>query len=537
MACTLFGLARPSTDVLAADEFTYDVGPGVPAEDVDVIKSGFSIGQVFLETYLGGDIAESIRKEITVKIVATGQGNQEPGGGGACCTATTLSPTGESVIRPFFDVAHPNWKNSQFPFWTVVADHYHTAFHEYTHAWQSSLGCIDIHNQPLGFWLNEGIAEYVAYEALIARGDMRRGDVLNHHLSNAVRTGQMGRPLTAFGGVTSDLWPGHVGYLALERLVPQAPLGLRSLRVVCEEVAVGASVPAAFATAFGVSLDIFYADFEAWRVAVLAAPAALLVVNEVNAIPGSPLRVDAVQANFGPDAFADLYLGVLLPTYAGPGFGCPNGDAVAFFSHAPSAGGVRAEASDVPKNIPDPGQIISALNFPDIGAIEEVTLDFQFSHQCERDLTMDLRHPDGTVFRVMDRGNRTCSGGLQTSASHNPSLSQPLRGKLAGGMWQLVVTDDSPEFAGTLDSWSLTIVKGSPATAVLTCLSAAPSTFARLQQNRVLPSGSVTSTVDVVQGIWPAGIPPGSYTFFGALTRAGTLDVISVSTQVVSFHP
>lgn len=396
----VFAGLNPLDRAMAADEFTYDVGAGVTAADVDLIKTGFEIGQAFLEAHLGGDIAEAIRKQITVKIVATGQGNQELGGGGACCTSS--SPTG--AIRPFFDVAHPHWTSSRPSFWPLTSDHYKTVVHEYAHGWQLSLGCLQ--NQPLGSWLNEGIAEYVGTEALILRGDMRRVDVLNHQLGAALDT--MRRPLSSFGGPSSDLWPGHIGYVALERLVPRAPLGLASLRVICEQVTAGASVSAAFAGAFGIELDVFYADFEAWRIATLAAPAILLVLNDANATPGSNLRLEFVEANFGPATLADFYLGVLLPAEAGPGFGCPNRDAVAFFS--------------------------------------------------------------GTG-------------------------------------------------------------------AVVTCLSASAATFARYHDRRALPSGFVASTVDAVHAVWPPGIPPGPYTFFAALTHPGSLDVISVSVQVVSFHP
>jgi hypothetical protein len=71
--------------------------------------------------------------------------------------------------------------------------------------------------------------------------------------------------LRDFGGTTADIWPGHVGYLAVDRLVQAAPNGLLAVRIVCEQVAAGATVPAAFNTAFGTSLDDFYTDFEMWR--------------------------------------------------------------------------------------------------------------------------------------------------------------------------------------------------------------------------------------------------------------------------------
>ena len=250
--------------------FIYDIGAGVPLDEIDIIKMGFAIGQSYIDGNLGGGIPEAVRRNITAKIVATGRGNEEPSGGGACCTAFAISLTGFSIIRPFFDVAHPHWNQQEgrhivLGFWTVTADKHKTIIHEYTHGWQHYLGCINIFNQPLGFWLNEGIAEYVAYEAMINRGDMDRADVMDHMLFSAQDTGQLDRSLRDFGGTTADIWPGHVGYLAVDRLVQAAPNGLLAVRIVCEQVAAEATVPAAFNTAFGVSLDDFYADFETWR--------------------------------------------------------------------------------------------------------------------------------------------------------------------------------------------------------------------------------------------------------------------------------
>ena len=61
------------------------------------------------------------------------------------------------------------------------------------------------------------------------------------------------------------IWPGDVGYIAVDLLVRSNRDRILSLRTLCEEVGDGASVPDAFETAFGVSLDDFYADFEKYR--------------------------------------------------------------------------------------------------------------------------------------------------------------------------------------------------------------------------------------------------------------------------------
>ena len=245
----------------------YDIAADVPAEQVEIITTGLQIAQDFLDSGLGGGISTEARKNITVKIVATGRGTEERWGGGACCTALS-STSGSLTMWPFFDVAHPHWDFSPTSrrYWTLDADHWKTAIHEYTHIWQFHLGCLS--SRRLGNWLSEGMAEFIAYEAMIRNGDMRQEDVTAFMLSAARGTGQFDRPLRDFGeGAIRDIgiWPGHVGFVALHRIVPSAPGGILSSRTLCEEVGDGASVPDAFETAFGVSLDDFYADFEKYR--------------------------------------------------------------------------------------------------------------------------------------------------------------------------------------------------------------------------------------------------------------------------------
>ena len=86
-------------------------------------------------------------------------------------------------------------------------------------------------------------------------------------------------------------------------------------------------------------------------------------------------------------------------------------------------------------------------------------LVFQFTHQCERDLIMDLVAPDGHTVQVMNRGSQRCGGVSQTLTSDNTQIGDPgfFGGVHAAGVWKLIVKDDSPGFTGTLDFWRLTI--------------------------------------------------------------------------------
>ena len=278
----------------------YDIAPNVPAEEVEIIATGLQMAQDFLDSELGGGIPEEARSGMTVKIVATGLGNQEPGGGEACCTG--LSQTrGVSTMRPFFDVAHPQWGGH-------TNRKIGTAIHEYAHNWQHHLGCISKFYQPLGNWLSEGMAEYITYEAMIDSGIIDRSEfiseVIEANLSNATRSGQFSRPLRDFAeGAIADIGihPGTIGLIALHRLVPSAPGGIMSLRTICEKVAAIASDPSlggtgmfypeAFETAFGVSLEDFYADFEEYRLELNPSAKKPTETHEGTAEAGQPESV------------------------------------------------------------------------------------------------------------------------------------------------------------------------------------------------------------------------------------------------------
>lgn len=109
--------------------------------------------------------------------------------------------------------------------------------------------------------MNEGIAEYVAYSALVEVGILTRRQVSQFEYSSALFTGELDFPLSHFGGTTADIWPGHVGYLAIAELVNHAPDGELSIRQVCENVTGGQSVENAFLASFGIGLQDFYDTF------------------------------------------------------------------------------------------------------------------------------------------------------------------------------------------------------------------------------------------------------------------------------------
>ena len=234
-------------------DLIWDVAPNVPQEQIETIQTGIGMAQTNVP---GGDISKEIRQQIKVKVVATGSGNQEQGGGGACCTALAV---GEPWARLFFDVLHPIWARTESTSssWSLKEDLWTRGAHEYAHAWQNALGCLSFHNQPLGDWLNEGIAGYIAFQVLISANSTNAAQVRQFMKSAAQNSGQADIPLQSLE-TNSPVWPGEIGYLAVERLVDQAPGGVQSLANVCTKVGSGSSADEAFEQAFGISKANFY---------------------------------------------------------------------------------------------------------------------------------------------------------------------------------------------------------------------------------------------------------------------------------------
>jgi uncharacterized delta-60 repeat protein len=71
---------------------------------------------------------------------------------------------------------------------------------------------------------------------------------------------------------------------------------------------------------------------------------------------------------------------------------------------------------------------------------------------------------------------------------------------------------------------------------VPTCLSGGAQPFVPLTPNKVIPPGP-TVTPDFFSAVWPAGTPSGVYTFFVALIRPGTSEVLAVSSATARLLP
>ncbi len=237
---------------------TFDISSDIPMQDIEEIQTGLELARIYLRDYLGGDISSDFQKELTIRIVATGLGDQSLGGGGNCCTFS------RNEMYIFFDVKHMHWARTEKPnlFRALSHEHIKIAVHEYIHAWQSSLGCFRNDYNPLGNWMNEGIAEYIAYDITIQQGIITKANVKIFMYNAAKNTGELGLPLQALEANGLGLvWPGHVGYLAVDYLITESKQRTLSLRLICEQIANGETIDNAFKNVFGITRKDSYVKF------------------------------------------------------------------------------------------------------------------------------------------------------------------------------------------------------------------------------------------------------------------------------------
>jgi hypothetical protein len=149
--------------------------------------------------------------------------------------------------------------------------------HEYVHVFQAELGCLPDSGQFRFRWLVEGMAEEVAWQALI-----RAGRVSNRRVEETIRAdalpdhGLVGTglyPLAAYeraDGADREYALWHLAVRRLLRAAVDDGVAPRerpevSLRRFCERVGAGIRWKNAFARSFGQPVGRFYREFEEFR--------------------------------------------------------------------------------------------------------------------------------------------------------------------------------------------------------------------------------------------------------------------------------
>lgn len=242
----------------ALQGYRFEIAENVPNRERRVILEAMARSQAYFARF-GIRLSEAQRGRFVTKIVNTGQGNQEPFGGGGCCTSQSRSnPNGP---RLFFDIGHRDWRrrdNGSKRF--IVA-------HEYTHGIQSTSGAKLWSRSYMDDWMEEGMAEFYAAEIMGPGGTNSR--MARNALEWANDNGAIRFSLEQLSGNGDHPHPGGMGHLAVIGLVELAPKGVSAPLTYTFSVRQKGQ-DRAFLDAFGMSRAEFHARFERWRRAYLS---------------------------------------------------------------------------------------------------------------------------------------------------------------------------------------------------------------------------------------------------------------------------
>jgi len=243
LAALLISAFRPQ--LAAAEEVQFYVSPSIDAEDAMYIREGIRLGQDYVENRLGSEIET---RTIVNAVPAAPRRNVDLIG---------LSTSHAVVIYTGSD----GWQRAA-PF-----DRVHVVVHEYMHVVEQELAG-ERGDAPL--WIDEGVAEYVGFQAVIDAGLVPAADVEAYSASLVIYGPDL--PLLASVERPGDYQsqPSNVyglAYLAIKQLVGDRPT---SIRRYYERLGDGAGWRAAFQSAFRINPSDFYDEFEAARAALRA---------------------------------------------------------------------------------------------------------------------------------------------------------------------------------------------------------------------------------------------------------------------------
>jgi subtilisin-like proprotein convertase family protein len=143
-------------------------------------------------------------------------------------------------------------------------------------------------------------------------------------------------------------------------------------------------------------------------------------------------------------------------------------------------------SGDVPKPIVGGQTAISNLVISQSMTIADVNVQLNITESSDKNLTITLHSPAGTVITLSNRRGANghnftntifddqalvaiSAGSAPFAGSYRPdSPLSPLNGQNASGTWQLWVQDQAPHDQGTLNSWSLIITGAATAAGTAT---------------------------------------------------------------------
>jgi hypothetical protein len=243
---------------LAGTPVELRIQDGVKPAELGAIRSGVRATSRFMRRTLG----RKLRRHVEARI-ARGSG------------CHPFQRAGSAVVGEgsdgFFciDTRNPAWQWMMLKNRLAAAE---SAGHEYVHVMQADAGCLPEPDGQHYRWIFEGMAEEIAWRALVAAGRARDARVAREIRDDGAFDGNL-EPLRAYERDSGRDAEYALWHFAIRRLLAGvvgrglAPARRPELSLVrfCEEVAAGRPWKAAFRRSFGLPVEQFYARFEAAR--------------------------------------------------------------------------------------------------------------------------------------------------------------------------------------------------------------------------------------------------------------------------------
>lgn len=228
-----------SEEILNGVTFLFD--PLVSAEDRFDVIEGVRLGQDAIARYLG----ESDLGDVRITVLDTAYPQD------AYLMAATL---GSSIV---VYAGGDSWRAAP----SIVR--IETMVHELTHVYHGKL-LGDRRDEP-PIWFIEGTAEAMGFQAVSQLGVIDQNDVYDlelYWLTSYPVDGSLG-DLQGSETMSVDNYP--LAYIAVQYLLGRSGLSVSAIGDAFAAMEQGASFDDAFTSAFGISPDQFYPEFDAWR--------------------------------------------------------------------------------------------------------------------------------------------------------------------------------------------------------------------------------------------------------------------------------
>ena len=224
---------------------TFTFGSGVSAEDEAIVRKGIADMANYLKKWFGRTVTNATAIKTTADASDTTCCNVGGSGSGAWITVHTK---------------HTDWIKAKLAALLFTDMRRQLALHELVHTYQTQYGC-GKQEQPVALrWMNEGMAEWLAFRAMIEMGVITEAQALdfNKFMYKDAKAETLSAYELYHKGVDYSVF-----YFAVDQLMKKNPI--TSLSAFCEDLGKGQSKTEAFQSAFGTTLSQFYTDYEAYR--------------------------------------------------------------------------------------------------------------------------------------------------------------------------------------------------------------------------------------------------------------------------------